>query len=113
MYYDPDFIEYGAPLYCPQGWRCPRCNSILSPNMSFCPFCSCGNQRTTVSPTTTPIVNDTDWWEEYLRQSTTTGGSAFDKKFVTTASSADFIGDIEFTPSGAILYHGEMPSITL
>lgn len=31
-----------------QGWECPKCGAVLSPDTAFCPFC-------------TPVINNTVW----------------------------------------------------
>ena len=42
----PDRPNYG---WARQGWQCPKCGAILSPDTPFCPFCS----RQTFTPTVT------------------------------------------------------------
>lgn len=42
----PDWSNHG---WVRQGWQCPKCGAILSPNTPFCPFCS----RQTFTPTFT------------------------------------------------------------
>lgn len=34
------------PGYIRQGWQCPKCGRILSPDTTFCPFCSGGSSYT-------------------------------------------------------------------
>ena len=56
-----DFPTWGA-----QGWICPKCGRVYSPNTSMCPYC---NGQTKTFPTTTTI--DDDWWKKYLQHSST------------------------------------------
>lgn len=79
MYYDPNYIEWGSP----QGWRCPGCGRYYSPTTPMCFYCG-GSQKTWTSPTTTsPSTDDSQWWEEYLKRSTTVK-RAFDNPSTTT-----------------------------
>ena len=41
-----------------QGWQCPKCGNIISPNMMWCPFCS-GEKKVTYTTTSTPYKADT------------------------------------------------------
>ena len=73
MYYDPNYVEFGAP----QGWVCPRCHRVMNPSAPFCYFCN-GDTKTYPSTTTNPATIDIsptngekDWWERYLHQTTT------------------------------------------
>lgn len=130
MYYDPNYIEWGAP----QGWRCPGCGRYYSPTTPMCFYCG-GNQKTWTSPTTTsPSVDDSEWWKEYLKQSqtgtpvkdnpsTTTASTTTDKNVVVTAHNSDYtvtckhscgncdkynkscFGGIETTASKTIISH--------
>ena len=59
-------------LFAPQGWICPKCGRVYSPYTSMCPSCG-GNTKTTI---TCDSTNDDDWWEDYIRQSTTIGGGS-------------------------------------
>lgn len=104
MYYNPNYIEWGSP----QGWRCPGCGRYYSPSTVMCFYCG-GNQRTWTSPTTTsPSTDDSQWWEEYLKRSTTGKGTC-DNPSTTTAKSTE--SWVEHTASGAIIYHGKPPEV--
>ena len=46
-----------------QGWQCPKCGAILSPDTSFCPFCT----RQTFTPTVTCSTSG-----EYINPNVTT-----------------------------------------
>ena len=46
-----------------EGWRCPSCQKIWAPATSGCPYCN--SQRSTFASTN---VNDSDWWEKFLKQ---------------------------------------------
>lgn len=46
-----------------QGWQCPKCGAILSPDTTFCPFCS----RQTFTPTVTCSTSG-----EYVNHNVTT-----------------------------------------
>lgn len=75
--YNPDYINWA-----PQGWRCPVCGRVYSPTTPMCFYCS--NQEGTVQTTGTS-VNDSEWWEEYLKQSQT-GQPTNDNPSTTTAT---------------------------
>ena len=42
-----------------QGWQCPKCGNIISPNMMWCPFCSGEKKVTYTTTTSTPYKVDT------------------------------------------------------
>ena len=42
-----------------QGWECPKCGAVMSPNTSCCVNCR-GNQNST-------ITTDTKWAEDFIR----------------------------------------------
>lgn len=56
----PERSNYG---WARQGWQCPKCGAILSPDMSFCPFCT----RQTFTPTVTCSTSG-----EYVNPNVTT-----------------------------------------
>ena len=41
-----------------QGWQCPKCGNIISPNMIWCPFCSGEKKVTYTTTTSTPYKVD-------------------------------------------------------
>ena len=46
-----------------QGWQCPKCGSILSPDKDHCPFCSSGSSYTITCQTydvVTPSIGQSD-----------------------------------------------------
>lgn len=65
--YNPD---YG---FIQQGWECPKCHRIYSPNQSFCLYCS--DRRVTYASNTpmaewiykdhtrTDNIYDNEWWK--------------------------------------------------
>lgn len=108
----------------PQGWRCPGCGRYYSPTQPMCLYCG-GNQKTWTSPhTTNPIsIDDSQWWEEYLKQSSTGKSTKNWGDFVTSIAdsaaniqkdtitwSGDY-GNIHISDSGAISWTGPMPDI--
>ena len=50
---------YEHNLFSRQGWECPKCGSILSPSMLWCPFCS-GKKEVTYTTTTTSTEDKYD-----------------------------------------------------
>jgi len=66
MYYDPNYINWGR-----QGWTCPKCGRVYSPDTPQCWYCN-GGVKTMPSTTATPewvyredtstgkVIND--WW---------------------------------------------------
>lgn len=56
--------------YAPQGWVCPKCGRVYSPNTSMCYYCG-GNatQISTPVPNTTG-VNPEKWWKDYITYNT-------------------------------------------
>lgn len=68
------FPNISDQVFIRQGWQCPRCGTILSPDMSWCPFCS-GPHRSTVvfggspsgtfiNPNITATVSDSNTTKE-------------------------------------------------
>lgn len=45
-------------FWAPQGWVCPKCGAVLSPNTAYCPFCAPGNNKSTITSTNTPYSVD-------------------------------------------------------
>jgi hypothetical protein len=74
--YNPNYINWG-----PQGWRCPSCGKVFAPHISECPYCN--NQGVVYRSGTS--IDDSEWWEEYLKQSQT-GKLANDNPSTTTAT---------------------------
>lgn len=52
------------------GWECPKCHRIYSPSTPVCLYCN--DTRVVWAEKTN--TNDSEWWKEYLKGSTT-GGS--------------------------------------
>ena len=83
------YQEY--PIFIQEGWRCPQCQKILSPHMSFCPFCNNREVKRTTT-TTQPSIDDSEWWNEYLKRSTTAKTTKdLDDLIKSTADSASII----------------------
>ena len=58
---------YDAPMFAPQGWQCPVCKRVYSPDTTMCLFC--GNTDT-ITTTGTCWIGDTP---ETMKQPTTGG----------------------------------------
>ena len=123
--YNPDYFGIN------NGWVCPQCHRTFAPHISECPYCNA--ERKTFATTE---VNDTEWWQKYLKQSQT-GQPVNDNPSTTTATSNPNIkvtawnstttceqkcedcdkyekscfGGIETTPSKAIISHRKSPGI--
>lgn len=115
--YNPNYQSWG-----PQGWRCPGCGRYYAPNQPMCFYCG-GNQRTWTSPmTTSPSTDDSQWWEEYLKKSTT-GKRAFDNPSTTVATTNIDpnvkitswnnmeTGHVEIGKDGSIMWKGAGPEV--
>lgn len=112
--YNPNYIDWG-----PQGWRCPVCGRCYSPTIPMCFYCS--NKETTVQSTGTSI-DDSKWWEEYLKQSQT-GKPVKDNPSTTTATTTSNpnvkittwnnteIGHVKIGKDGSIMWKGPVPEI--
>ena len=55
--------QWGAP----KSWICSSCGRSFAPHVSECPYC---NNKEVVYRSGTSI-NDSEWWEEYLKKSQT------------------------------------------
>ena len=69
--------QWGAP----KSWICSSCGRSFAPHVSECPYC---NNKEVVYRSGTSI-NDSKWWEEYLKQSQT-GQPVNDNPSTTTAT---------------------------
>ena len=55
--------------YVPQGWQCPICNNVMSPNTTVCMFCPTEGASITIGGTATVattailVSSDEDSWE--------------------------------------------------
>ena len=114
--YNPNYIDWG-----PQGWRCPVCGRVYSPTTPMCFYCS--NKEGTVQTTGTSI-NDSEWWEEYLKKSqtgkpvndnpsTTTATTNIDSNVKVTAWNNMETGRVEIGKDGSISWRGPVPEIHL
>lgn len=45
-------------LFVPQGWQCPVCKRVYSPNTSMCAYC--GNETWTINTATTYSMSNCD-----------------------------------------------------
>lgn len=112
--YNPNYFDWG-----PQGWRCPVCGRVYSPTTPMCFYCS--NKEGTVQTTGTSI-NDSKWWEEYLKQSqtgkpvndnpsTTTATTNIDPNVKVTAWNNMETGHVEIGKDGSIIWKGPVPEV--
>lgn len=112
--YNPNYIDWS-----PQGWRCPVCGRVYSPTTPMCFYCS--NKERTVQTTGTSI-NDSKWWEEYLKQSQTgkpvndnpsitTATTNIDPNVKVTAWNNMETGRVEIGKDGSIMWKGPTPEI--
>lgn len=66
MWYNPDYYPWGAP----KGWVCGSCGRSFAPHVSECPYCNNREVKRTTT-TTWPSMDDSEWWNEYLKRSST------------------------------------------
>lgn len=71
--------QWGAP----KSWICSSCGRSFAPHVSECPYC---NNKEVVYRSGTSI-DDSKWWEEYLKQSQT-ARPVNDNLSTTTATAA-------------------------
>ena len=75
MYYDPNYINWGR-----QGWSCPKCGRVYSPDTPQCWYCNGGTKTIPSTTTATPewIYKDDpskgtaapdNWWSTYINTS--------------------------------------------
>ena len=84
--YNPNYYSWG-----PEGWRCPVCGRVYSPTTPMCFYCSNKEVKQTTT-TTWPGTDDSQWWEEYLKRSSTAKTTKdIDDLIKSTADSANII----------------------
>lgn len=59
--YNPDYYNWNTPT----GWRCPVCGKIWAPHVSSCYYCNA--ERKTFTTTETIKIDDTEWWENFVK----------------------------------------------
>ena len=55
--------------FAPQGWQCPVCRRVYSPNTPWCYFC--GNEQITTTTTTTIDINKNpidEWLDKFSKE---------------------------------------------
>ena len=111
--YNPNYYSWG-----PEGWRCPVCGRVYSPTTPMCFYCS--NKEVTYRSGTS--TDDSQWWEEYLKQSqtgkpandnpsTTTATTNTDPNVKVTAWNNTETGHVEIGKDGSIMWKGPVPEI--
>lgn len=87
MWYNPNYYPWGAP----KGWICGSCGRSFAPHVSECPYCNNGEVKRTTT-TTWPSTDDSQWWDEYLKRSSTAKTTKdIDDLIKSTADSASII----------------------
>ena len=87
--YNPNYIDWG-----PQGWRCPQCGRIWSPQTSGCSYCNTERKTFATTKTTITPFDDAGWWDDYMKR-----------------TSAD--SEINIGKDGSISWHGPAPEVYL
>ena len=90
--YNPNYYNWVS-----QGWQCPQCGKVRSPQTSGCIYCN--TERKTFA-TTKVDIGDAGWWDDYIKRT-----SADSEIFTQTKQ------DVEITPSCAYIYRGIPPEI--
>ena len=58
-----NYVIGDSPIY-QQGWICPKCGRVYSPNQSMCWYCGGNTTTTTNIPGSTGV--DPNWWKPYI-----------------------------------------------
>lgn len=99
------------------GWVCPQCHRTFAPHISECPYCNA--ERKTFATTE---VNDTEWWQKYLKQSqtgqpvndnpsTTTATTNIDPNVKITSWNNMETCHVEIGKDGSIIWKGPVPEV--
>lgn len=106
-----------------QGWICGRCNRSFAPFVSECPYCN--SARSGFATTTNPAtIDDSGWWEDYLKQSqtgqpvkdtpsTTTATTNIESNVKVTTWNNMKTSHVEIGKDGSIMWSGPVPDIVL
>ena len=94
-----------------QGWIFGRCNRSFAPFVSECPYCN--SARSGFAITTNPAtVDDSGWWEDYLKRSQT-GKPSNDNSSKTISWNGTEINQVKIGKDGSIMWSGPVPDIVL